>query len=151
MLPQRGPGVLRACHAALLEQRDNLLYERANVARPETLPDGKAIAADRLDGARQAISNALGRANERHGVETDLAGGDLPQGRSPAGHVELVELATDALGRPPLQRSGERLIERVGGQIDLQQRRQRCQAGLDRRLGVQRVGSSAAPPRRCHR
>ena len=80
VLPQRGPHVLSTRYAALLEQRDNLLYERTNVARPETLPDGKAIAADRLDGARQAVSNALRCANEWHGVETDLAGGDLPQG-----------------------------------------------------------------------
>jgi len=50
VLPQRGPGVLRACHAALLEQGDDLLHERADVARPEPLPDGEAIAADRLAG-----------------------------------------------------------------------------------------------------
>ena len=65
VLPQRGPGILRTRHAALLEQGDDLLHERADVARPEPLPDGEAIAADRLDGARQAIGDALGRPNER--------------------------------------------------------------------------------------
>src|SRR5215468_2409931 len=64
VLPQRGPGVLCTCHAALLEQGDDLLHKRADVARPETLPDGEAIAADRLDGVRQAIGDALGRPNE---------------------------------------------------------------------------------------
>src|SRR5437016_2202326 len=44
VLPQRGPYLLRSCHAALLEQGDNLLHKRADVARPETLPDGEAIA-----------------------------------------------------------------------------------------------------------
>src|SRR5215510_4757288 len=65
MLPQRGPGVLCAHHAALLEQGNDLLHERADVARPEPLSDGKAIAADRLDGVRQTIGDALGRPNER--------------------------------------------------------------------------------------
>ncbi len=35
----------------------------------------------RRDGARQAVSDALGRPNARRRVETDLAGRDLPQGR----------------------------------------------------------------------
>jgi hypothetical protein len=66
-----------AYHAALLEQGNDLLHERADVARPETLPDSEAIAADRLDGVRQAIGDALGCPNKRCRVETDLAGRDL--------------------------------------------------------------------------
>ena len=58
--PQHGPGVFRTRHAALLEQRNDLLHKGVDVARPETLPDGEAIAADRLDGAREAIGDALG-------------------------------------------------------------------------------------------
>src|SRR5712691_11495772 len=140
VLPQRGPGVFRARYAALLEQGNDLLHKRADVAWPETLPDGEAITADRLDGACQAVGDALGRPNERCRVETDLAGRDVPQGRAPAGQVEAVELAPDALDRPRLDRGGEWLIERVGGQVDLQQRRERRQAGLDRGVGVQRLG-----------
>ena len=140
VLPQGGPRVLHARHAALLEQGDDLFHERADVARPEPLPDGEAVAADLLHGARHVVGDALGRPDERQGVEADLAGCDLPQGRGPAGHVELVELAADALGRPPLERVRQRLIERIGGQVNLQQRRERRQAGLDRRVGVQCVG-----------
>ena len=43
-------------------------------------------------------------------------------------------------GSPASRARGERLIQFVGGQVDLQQRRERRQAGLDRRVGVQRVG-----------
>jgi hypothetical protein len=67
-------------------------------------------------------------------------GGDLPQGRGPAGDVELGELAAEALRRPRLERGGQRRIKGVGGQVELHQRRERCQAGLDGRGGVQRVG-----------
>jgi hypothetical protein len=55
---QRRPRVLGAGRSALLEQRDDLLHERADVAGPDPLPDGEAVAADRLDGARQAVDDA---------------------------------------------------------------------------------------------
>src|SRR5438309_9100232 len=106
VLPQRPPRVLPPRHAAVLEQRHDLLHERADVARPQPLPDGEAIPADRLHGARHTVGDALGRPNERERVETDLASGDLPQGRGPAGDVELGELAAEALGRPRLERGG---------------------------------------------
>src|SRR5262249_10855941 len=105
VLPQRRPGVLHARHATALQQGDHMLYKRAHIARPEPLPNGKTIAADRLHGACHAVGDALSRANEGQGTETDLADGDLAESRYPTRCVELGELAAQALRRPLLQPS----------------------------------------------
>lgn len=48
VLPQRGLRILCAHYTTLLEQRDDLLHTGADVTGPDSLPDGKAIAADRI-------------------------------------------------------------------------------------------------------
>ena len=124
MLPQRGPFVFGAHGSALLEQRDHPLHERADVARPDALPDGEAVAADRVDGSGQLVGDALRRPDIGLRIDADLAGRDVPQRRRPPGQVEAIELAADALDRPRLDRAGQRLIEIVGREIGLQHRRQ---------------------------
>jgi hypothetical protein len=127
VLPERPPRVLLPRHAAVLEQRHDLLDERADIAWPQPLPDCEPVAANGLYGTDHTVGDALGRPNERQRVEAHLTGGDLPEGRGPAGDVELGELATQSLGRPRLERRGQRRIEVVGGQVELHQRRERCQ------------------------
>ncbi len=124
MLPQRRPLVFGSHGSALLEQRDDLLHERADVARPDALADGEAVAADRVDGSRQLVGDALRRPDIGLRVDADLPGRDVPQRRRPPGQIEPVELAADALDRPRLDRTGQRLIEIVGREIGLQHRRQ---------------------------
>src|ERR1044071_5996027 len=69
VLTQRGARVLGAHGASLLEQRDHLLHEGFDVARPDALPDGKAVAPHRVDGARQLVGNARRGADVRPGVD----------------------------------------------------------------------------------
>src|SRR6266567_8407183 len=69
VLPQRPPRVLLARHAVVLEQRHDLLHERADIAGPQPLPDREPITADRLHGADHTVGDALGRPNERQRVE----------------------------------------------------------------------------------
>src|SRR5688572_29905134 len=59
VLAQRRSGVFRADDPALLEQRDDLLHERANVARPDALANGEAVAADGVDRLRELVGDAL--------------------------------------------------------------------------------------------
>ena len=59
MLPERPPRVLCPHHATLLEQRHDLLHERADRAGPQPLPDRKSIAANRLHGAGHTVGDAL--------------------------------------------------------------------------------------------
>src|SRR4029077_8777049 len=79
VLPQRRARVLGAHGASLLEQRDDLVDEGPDVARPDALPDGEAVASHRVDGTRQLVGDALRRADVGFGVDADLAGGDVPQ------------------------------------------------------------------------
>ena len=140
VLPERPPRVLLTRHAAVLQQRYDLLHEWADIAWPQPLPDREPIAADGLDGAGHTVGDVLRGANEGQRVEADLPGGDLPQGRGPAGHVEFGELAAEPLGRARLEGSGQRRIEVVGRQVELHQRRERGQPRLDGGGSVQRVG-----------
>src|SRR5688572_3695225 len=61
VLAQRRPGVLRADDPALLEERDDLLHEGADVARPDALPNREAVAADGVDRLRELVGDACGR------------------------------------------------------------------------------------------
>src|SRR5688572_747264 len=106
VLPQRRPLVLGTHGAALLEQRDDLLHEGADVARPDPLADREAIAADRVDGLRELIGDARRRSDVRLGIDADLARRDVPQRRCAPGQIESVELAADPLDRPRLNRAG---------------------------------------------
>src|SRR6185312_2298614 len=102
VIPQGRARVLGTHRAPLLEQRDDLVHEGLDVARPDALADGEAVAPHRVDGPRQLVGHPLRRADVGLGVDADLAGGDVPQRRRAPGHVEAIELAADALDGPRL-------------------------------------------------
>ena len=78
VIAQHGPGVFCAHHPTLLKQGNDLIHKGAHIARPETLPDGKAVAADGLHRTGKTVRNAFGRTNERGRVEADFASRDFP-------------------------------------------------------------------------
>src|SRR6185437_1807853 len=55
VLPQGRARVLGTHRAPLLEQRDDLVHEGLDVARPDALADGEAVAPHRVDGPRQLV------------------------------------------------------------------------------------------------
>lgn len=103
VVPQHGSGVLCSHHPTLLEQGNDLLHKGVHISRPDSLADGKAIAADLFHGAGETVRNAFGRADERGRVEADLTGRNFPQGWGLASQIKAVELTANALDRLPLQ------------------------------------------------
>jgi hypothetical protein len=66
------------------------------------------------------VGDALWRADVELGVDADLSGGDIPLCRRSPGHVEAIELVTDALDDSGLDRTGQRLVEVEGRHVHLE-------------------------------
>ena len=149
VLPHVSP-LHRSRHAALLEQGDDLLHERTDLARPEPLPDGEAVAADRLDGRarpsatrwgvplngiesrltlRVAISRRVGIRPDRRTRRADSGGPGSPAFGSRPGAADRARRWTDRSAVASRAPPG----------------RPRPARGHTARR------PSAGPPRRCHR